>query len=70
MLSISPLWREYFKLAELTEVMRQKGDAQFIDILNNVRIAKLDQNVKKFLQSKLINKADPRYPKHSYSYLG
>ena len=65
MLNISPLWREYFKLAELTEVMRQKGDAQFIDILNNVRIAKLDQNVKKFLQSKLINKDDPRYPKHA-----
>ena len=28
-----------FKLAELTEVMRQKGDDTFIDLLNNVRTA-------------------------------
>ena len=34
--NIVHLWR-MFKLAELTEVMRQKGDDTFIDLLNNVR---------------------------------
>ena len=65
MLNISPLWSEYFKLAELTEVMRQKGDDIFIDILNKVRIAKLDENAKTFLQSKFIKEDDPRYPKQA-----
>ena len=29
------LWRK-FKIAELDEVMRQKGDHQFIDLLNKI----------------------------------
>ena len=32
------LWK-LFKIAELVEVMRQKGDSQLIDFLNKVRIA-------------------------------
>ena len=35
LLNISPLW-SLFKIAELTEVMRQKGDTVFIDLLNKV----------------------------------
>ena len=30
------LWK-LFKIFELTEVMRQRGDSEFIDFLNNVR---------------------------------
>ena len=32
----------YGKIAELVEVMRQKGDSQLIDLLNKVRIASLN----------------------------
>ena len=33
------LWR-HFKVFELIEVMRQRGDDTLIDFLNNVRIAR------------------------------
>ena len=35
--NIHNLWSKE-KFCELTEVMRQKGDSSFIDLLNNVRI--------------------------------
>ena len=70
MLNISPLWSEYFKLAELTEVMRQKGDDIFIDVLNKVRMAKLDENARTFLQSKFIKEDDPRHPKQAIHIWG
>ena len=37
------LWK-MFKLAELTEVMRQKGYDTFIDLLNNVRTASINDH--------------------------
>ena len=33
------LW-ELFQMCELTEVMRQKGDHKFIEIVSNIRIGK------------------------------
>ena len=36
LLNIAPLWR-IFRMSELTEVMRQKGDLVFIKLLNKVR---------------------------------
>ena len=35
------LWK-MFKLAELTEVMRPKGDDTFVDLLNNIRTASIN----------------------------
>ena len=32
------LW-ELFKIADLTEVMQQPGDAEFIDLLNHIHVA-------------------------------
>uniref|UniRef100_A0A1X7UXS2 ATP-dependent DNA helicase n=1 Tax=Amphimedon queenslandica TaxID=400682 RepID=A0A1X7UXS2_AMPQE len=32
------LWRDEFKLIELTQNMRQRGDTEYSDILNHVRI--------------------------------
>ena len=36
-LNFAPLW-ELFKIAKLTEIMRQHGDAKFIDLLNHIRV--------------------------------
>ncbi|XP_057310034.1 uncharacterized protein LOC130648031 [Hydractinia symbiolongicarpus] len=60
-LNFPHLWK-YFKLAELTEVMRQRGDSQLIDLLNKVRLANLDDCDIKLLKSRVISSADSEYP--------
>jgi len=39
------LWQS-FKIAELTEVMRQRNDTAFIDLLNQVRVGDWDEEKK------------------------
>ena len=41
-LSSSKLWCN-FKIAQLTEVMRQGGDTTLIDLLNKIRIVYIDE---------------------------
>ena len=47
------LWK-LFKIAELVEVMRQKGDSQLIDLLNKVRIASLNETDEQLLKSRFV----------------
>ena len=47
------LW-SLFVMAELTEVMRQKGDENFVNILNNIRIGKCSEDNVKQLQMRKI----------------
>ena len=65
MLNISHCWR-YFKIAELTEVMRQKVDQALIDLLNNIRVGEVSEDDERILKSKFIDKNHHI----SYSYLG
>ena len=44
------LWN-LFEIAELTEVMQQRGDGNFIDLLNHVRIAELNDSDVSLLRS-------------------
>ena len=61
MLNIAHCWR-YFKIAELTEVMRQKGDQTFIDVLNNIRQGKITDKDIKLLESRFISENNPDFP--------
>lgn len=58
------LWR-HFRIAELTKVMRQKGDNSLIDLLNKIRIAGLDDDAKTLLKSRFISDSDDDYPKNA-----
>ena len=49
------LWRKY-KIAELTEVMRQKNKADFINLLSKVRVENIDNDVKNILKTRFISK--------------
>ena len=61
MLSLDNLWTN-FKIAELTEIMRQRGDQTFIDVLNNVRIGEITEVDEEILKSRFVQKDDPNYP--------
>ena len=60
MLNISHCCR-LFKIAELTEVMRQRGDQELITLLNNIRTGNITENDEKILKSKFIEKSDHNY---------
>ena len=49
-------------MAELTEVMRQKGDTIFIDLLNKVRVGNIDTHVESLLQSRFVSTTATNYP--------
>ena len=44
------------QFAELIEVIRQKGDAEFIIILNKIRIGHYDEEVQQKLKARFVNK--------------
>ena len=59
-----PLWYE-FKLAELTQVMRQKDDTKFAELLNRVRTATCSEQDIATLKSREIQPASLNYPHNS-----
>ena len=59
-----PLWYE-FKLAELTQVMRQKDDTKFAELLNRVRTATCSKQDIATLKSREIQPASLNYPHNS-----
>lgn len=64
MVSVFKLWH-LFKLAELTESMRQRGDTIFIDLLNNIRECEIEPEDEELLKSRFVSVNDLNYPWHA-----
>ncbi|XP_066935952.1 uncharacterized protein [Clytia hemisphaerica] len=64
LLNIDHIWRN-FKLVELTEVMRQRGDQVFIDILNNIRLGITQVNDMEVLSQRVVTESHPDYPREA-----
>ena len=47
-----------FQFSELTEVMRKRGDAKFIDLLYKIRVGNIDEDVQKQIRERLIEESD------------
>ena len=61
-LNLVHLWK-YFKIAELHEVKRQRGDSKLINLLNKVRVASLVRTDMRFIKIiHCISKTDANYP--------
>ena len=58
------LWSN-FKVAELIEIMRKRGDLEFISFLNTIQVGIVDYEGEKILLSRFIAKDNPAYPKHA-----
>ena len=66
------IWKEYFTLFELREIMRQKDDKDFAELLNRLREGKHNQNDIKVLKERIvkIKPGEKNYPineTHIYS---
>ena len=54
-----------FKMIELTEIMRQKDDQPFTQLLNRFRTASHTEDDIRIIQSKSISPTNPNYPSHA-----
>ena len=60
--SLAPnLWQAYFTFFELTEIMRQKDDAPFAELLNRIREGKQTEGDMKTLQSRSVSSESVEY---------
>ena len=59
------LWKELFDMHELTEIMRQKDDIEFAELLNRLRENELTHNDIAILKTRVIQTDDPNYPSTS-----
>ena len=60
--SLAPnLWQSHFTMFELTEIMRQKDDSQFAELLNRIREGKHTSDDINLLQSRSISFDSPGY---------
>ena len=53
-----------FQFVELTEVMREKGDAEFINLLNTIRIGDIVAGVQQKLNARFVNEAVDNCPQN------
>ena len=60
------LWIDEFKMIELDEIMRQKDDSRFAQLLCRVRTATCTEEDIKVLESRTIKDDHPDYPLHVY----
>ena len=58
-----------FSFIELTEIMRQSGDLQFIQLLNKIHVGNVDQVVENKLKSRFIEKTNKEFPHDKYKNL-
>jgi hypothetical protein len=56
------LWKDEFVLFELDEIMRQRDDATFAELLCRVRVAACTENDITLLKSRVVHDGDETYP--------
>ena len=62
------LWR-MFQFPELTEVVRQKVDRKFIDLLNKIRVRNVDEDVQRQVRERFVEESDINYQKNALHML-
>ena len=56
------LWKDHFKMLELTEIMRQRGDTRFVELLCRVRTGECTEADIDLLKTRVIALESPNYP--------
>ena len=55
------LWQSHFEIYSLTEIMRQRNQQQFCQILNRLRVGKNTPEDTRIFKSRIVNKTDANY---------
>ncbi|KAK3097672.1 hypothetical protein FSP39_011969 [Pinctada imbricata] len=58
------LWKEHFGIFELTQIMRQKDDMNFANLLNRLRTNNLTEDDKAEIEKHNVSPAQENYPKN------
>ena len=59
---LSPnLWKDHFYIYTLTEIMHQKDEKQFCEVLNRLRIGELMESDNALFMSRIVKKSDSHY---------
>ncbi len=61
----SNLWQENFTMFELTEIMRQKDDSEFAELLNRLRHNRMTDHDKEQIKKCLIDPNSIKYPQNA-----
>ncbi|XP_062598648.1 uncharacterized protein LOC134260084 [Saccostrea cucullata] len=59
------LWHEHFHMQELSEIMRQKDDLRFAEMLNRLRENKMTDEDKELISQRVIRQDSEIYPKQA-----
>ena len=57
------LWKELFTMYELVDIMRQKDDLAFAQLLNRLRLNEMTEEDKQKLQTRVVDRETGDYPK-------
>ena len=57
------LWKELFTMYELVDIMRQKDDLAFAQLLNRLRLNEMTEEDKQMLQTRVFDRDSGDYPK-------
>ena len=57
------LWKELFTIYELVDIMRQKDDLAFAQLLNRLRLNEMTEEDKQKLQTRVVDRETGDYPK-------
>ena len=56
------LWKDHFKMLEFTEIMRQRGDTRFVELLCRMRTGECTEADIDLLKTRVIALESPNYP--------
>ena len=60
------IWKQHFKIFELTEIMRQRDERTYAEFLNRLRESPLDEADTAYIKTRIIDENHPLIPDASY----
>ena len=63
------LWKKHMQIYTLTEIMHQRGEKQFCEVLNRLRIGYLIESDNSIFESRIVKRTDDNYVSNARHFL-